>query len=232
MYCFLLFHLFLIWTPNNFLQDVELVERLNSSLAFFLNDLLSLMDRGFVFNLIRSYYKQVPVLPLFVFIIKHFASTYVFVSHTCAFNRLPTSFTQHRIPAPWMPWGWILSVSSAATSTTSSSTCHAPLSALRPPPRLPPPPPRHRCWSMMGGIHLYLGGIYSLHVFYIFPVFTFPFFIFTFLEFSIFQYGAGSKSGHNVWTLRPFSPATFPLWSAAYRTFPHPWSWWRRVGSK
>uniref|UniRef100_A0A673WJ18 Dedicator of cytokinesis 6 n=1 Tax=Salmo trutta TaxID=8032 RepID=A0A673WJ18_SALTR len=40
-------------------KDVELVERLNSSLAFFLNDLLSLMDRGFVFNLIRSYYKQI-----------------------------------------------------------------------------------------------------------------------------------------------------------------------------
>lgn len=39
---------------------MELVERLNSSLAFFLNDLLSLMDRGFVFNLMRSYYKQVP----------------------------------------------------------------------------------------------------------------------------------------------------------------------------
>uniref|UniRef100_A0A8C1QJ74 Dedicator of cytokinesis 6 n=1 Tax=Cyprinus carpio TaxID=7962 RepID=A0A8C1QJ74_CYPCA len=35
------------------------VKELNSSLAFFLNDLLSLMDRGFVFNLIRSYYKQV-----------------------------------------------------------------------------------------------------------------------------------------------------------------------------
>uniref|UniRef100_A0A673M914 Dedicator of cytokinesis protein 7-like n=1 Tax=Sinocyclocheilus rhinocerous TaxID=307959 RepID=A0A673M914_9TELE len=34
-------------------------EQLNSSLAFFLNDLLSLMDRGFVFNLVRSYYKQV-----------------------------------------------------------------------------------------------------------------------------------------------------------------------------
>lgn len=49
------------------LQDVELVERLNSSLAFFLNDLLSLMDRGFVFNLIRSYYKQVTVAPLPVF---------------------------------------------------------------------------------------------------------------------------------------------------------------------
>ncbi|XP_066529748.1 dedicator of cytokinesis protein 7-like isoform X4 [Hoplias malabaricus] len=40
-------------------KDVELVERLNSSLAFFLNELLSLMDRGFVFNLIRSYYKQI-----------------------------------------------------------------------------------------------------------------------------------------------------------------------------
>ncbi|XP_028841094.1 dedicator of cytokinesis protein 7 isoform X2 [Denticeps clupeoides] len=40
-------------------KDVELVERLNSSLAFFLNDLLSLIDRGFVFNLIRSYYKQI-----------------------------------------------------------------------------------------------------------------------------------------------------------------------------
>uniref|UniRef100_A0A672RE70 Dedicator of cytokinesis 6 n=1 Tax=Sinocyclocheilus grahami TaxID=75366 RepID=A0A672RE70_SINGR len=34
-------------------------EQLNNSLAFFLNDLLSLMDRGFVFNLVRSYYKQV-----------------------------------------------------------------------------------------------------------------------------------------------------------------------------
>ncbi|KAK7940498.1 hypothetical protein WMY93_003824 [Mugilogobius chulae] len=40
-------------------KDVELMERLNSSLAFFLNDLLSLMDRGFVFNLIRTYYKQI-----------------------------------------------------------------------------------------------------------------------------------------------------------------------------
>lgn len=49
------------------LQDVELVERLNSSLAFFLNSLLSLMDRGFVFNLIRSYYKQVPRVSLHFF---------------------------------------------------------------------------------------------------------------------------------------------------------------------
>uniref|UniRef100_A0A8D2LI61 Dedicator of cytokinesis 6 n=1 Tax=Varanus komodoensis TaxID=61221 RepID=A0A8D2LI61_VARKO len=41
-------------------KDVELVEHLNQSLAFFLNDLLSIMDRGFVFLLLRSYYKQNP----------------------------------------------------------------------------------------------------------------------------------------------------------------------------
>ncbi|KAL7988367.1 hypothetical protein Chor_007286 [Crotalus horridus] len=40
-------------------KDVELVEHLNSSLAFFLNDLLSFMNRGFVFDLLRSYYKQI-----------------------------------------------------------------------------------------------------------------------------------------------------------------------------
>uniref|UniRef100_A0A672J8Z7 Dedicator of cytokinesis 7 n=1 Tax=Salarias fasciatus TaxID=181472 RepID=A0A672J8Z7_SALFA len=43
-------------------QDLELVERLNTSLAFFLNDLLSVMDRGFVFTLIRAYWKQNPTL--------------------------------------------------------------------------------------------------------------------------------------------------------------------------
>lgn len=38
-----------------------MVERLNTSLAFFLNDLLSIMDRGFVFGLIKTCYKQVNV---------------------------------------------------------------------------------------------------------------------------------------------------------------------------
>uniref|UniRef100_A0A8C3CQ47 Dedicator of cytokinesis 7 n=1 Tax=Cairina moschata TaxID=8855 RepID=A0A8C3CQ47_CAIMO len=41
------------------LSDTEMVERLNTSLAFFLNDLLSIMDRGFVFSLIKTCYKQV-----------------------------------------------------------------------------------------------------------------------------------------------------------------------------
>lgn len=36
-----------------------MIERLNTSLAFFLNDLLSIMDRGFVFSLIKACYKQV-----------------------------------------------------------------------------------------------------------------------------------------------------------------------------
>uniref|UniRef100_A0A6I8NBE1 Dedicator of cytokinesis 6 n=1 Tax=Ornithorhynchus anatinus TaxID=9258 RepID=A0A6I8NBE1_ORNAN len=43
---------------SRYQKDAELAERLNTSLAFFLNDLLSLVDRGFVFNLIRAYYKQ------------------------------------------------------------------------------------------------------------------------------------------------------------------------------
>uniref|UniRef100_A0A8B9TTV8 Dedicator of cytokinesis 7 n=1 Tax=Anas platyrhynchos TaxID=8839 RepID=A0A8B9TTV8_ANAPL len=53
--------------PERFMDDVnalvstiaEMVERLNTSLAFFLNDLLSIMDRGFVFSLIKTCYKQV-----------------------------------------------------------------------------------------------------------------------------------------------------------------------------
>ncbi|XP_060723565.1 dedicator of cytokinesis protein 7 isoform X9 [Tachysurus vachellii] len=44
---------------SRFQKDLELVERLNTSLAFFLNDLLSVMDRGFVFCLIKTYWKQV-----------------------------------------------------------------------------------------------------------------------------------------------------------------------------
>ena len=41
------------------LGSFQLSERLNSSLAFFLHDLLSVMDRGFVFTLVRIYMKEV-----------------------------------------------------------------------------------------------------------------------------------------------------------------------------
>ncbi|XP_030052865.1 dedicator of cytokinesis protein 6 isoform X2 [Microcaecilia unicolor] len=44
---------------SRYQKDMELTERLNTSLAFFLNDLLSLIDRGYVFVLIRTYYKQI-----------------------------------------------------------------------------------------------------------------------------------------------------------------------------
>ena len=37
---------------------MQLIQSLNSSLAFFLFDLLSIMDRGYVFALIRTYCKQ------------------------------------------------------------------------------------------------------------------------------------------------------------------------------
>ena len=36
-----------------------MIEHLNASLAFFLHDLLSVMDRGFVFTLIRTHMKDV-----------------------------------------------------------------------------------------------------------------------------------------------------------------------------
>ncbi|XP_048457854.1 dedicator of cytokinesis protein 7 isoform X8 [Rhincodon typus] len=44
---------------TRFQKDIELIERLNVSLAFFLNDLFSVMDRGFVFSLTKTYWKQV-----------------------------------------------------------------------------------------------------------------------------------------------------------------------------
>lgn len=53
------YHLLFVFHFKSLSQDTEMVERLNTSLAFFLNDLLSVMDRGFVFSLIKTCYKQV-----------------------------------------------------------------------------------------------------------------------------------------------------------------------------
>merc|ERR1712106_1078970 len=39
-------------------RDIRFVQNINSVLAFFLGDLLSVMDRGYVFGLIRNYCKQ------------------------------------------------------------------------------------------------------------------------------------------------------------------------------
>lgn len=43
---------------SRYTKDGRLTSSLNNSLAFFLFDLLSIMDRGFIFGLIRTYYKQ------------------------------------------------------------------------------------------------------------------------------------------------------------------------------
>uniref|UniRef100_A0A674NJ54 Dedicator of cytokinesis 8 n=1 Tax=Takifugu rubripes TaxID=31033 RepID=A0A674NJ54_TAKRU len=43
---------------SSFFQEVEQAEKVNISLAFFLYDLLSLMDRGFVFQLVKNYCNQ------------------------------------------------------------------------------------------------------------------------------------------------------------------------------
>lgn len=51
-----------MWTDRSLCpQDMKLAERLNASLAFFLCDLLSIADRGYVFSLVRAHYKQVCV---------------------------------------------------------------------------------------------------------------------------------------------------------------------------
>lgn len=58
----LLFNFLLICFYLHLMQDVRAMQLLNASLAFFLQDLLSLMDRGYVFALIRNYCKQVSLL--------------------------------------------------------------------------------------------------------------------------------------------------------------------------
>ncbi|XP_070194616.1 dedicator of cytokinesis protein 7-like isoform X3 [Littorina saxatilis] len=43
---------------DRYIKEPPLIKSLNTSLAFFLHDLLSLMDRGFVFQLIKEYIKR------------------------------------------------------------------------------------------------------------------------------------------------------------------------------
>uniref|UniRef100_A0A3B4CPG9 Dedicator of cytokinesis 6 n=1 Tax=Pygocentrus nattereri TaxID=42514 RepID=A0A3B4CPG9_PYGNA len=94
-------------------KDVELVERLNSSLAFFLNDLLSLMDRGFVFNLIRSYYKQVCVNTM---IQTHFSLRMDFIRIVCSHEHYVT------LNLPCSTLSPPASPSPSTSSTTSQSS--------------------------------------------------------------------------------------------------------------
>uniref|UniRef100_A0A8C2NIG0 Dedicator of cytokinesis 7 n=1 Tax=Capra hircus TaxID=9925 RepID=A0A8C2NIG0_CAPHI len=84
---------------SRFQKDTEMVERLNTSLAFFLNDLLSVMDRGFVFSLIKTCYKQVKY---------NYHEHYVTLNLPCSLLTPPAS------PSP--------SVSSATSQSSGFST--------------------------------------------------------------------------------------------------------------
>lgn len=44
---------------NRELKDLKLIHSLNNSIAYFIRDLLSIMDRHYVFNLIKIYFKQI-----------------------------------------------------------------------------------------------------------------------------------------------------------------------------
>lgn len=51
---------------------------LNTSLAFFINDCLSLMDRGFVFSLIKIYCKEVCLIIYIIYILCYFVLFFIF----------------------------------------------------------------------------------------------------------------------------------------------------------
>lgn len=70
-------------------KENEQAEKMNISLAFFLYDLLSLMDRGFVFNLIRHYCNQVSVPPSKPFC--SFSCNVMFVAMVCCLIHYPVS---------------------------------------------------------------------------------------------------------------------------------------------
>ena len=59
------------------LQDGNLARKLNTSLAFFVHDAFSLMDRGFVFTLIKTYLKKVScgsvILKMMIIVLSSFS---------------------------------------------------------------------------------------------------------------------------------------------------------------
>lgn len=79
-----------------YLQDFVLCRKLNSSLAFFLFDLLSLIDRGFVFEMIRHYCKEVCTLNLYFYKLFSLAPSLV-GSNNALFH---SSFTRCTIKRP------------------------------------------------------------------------------------------------------------------------------------
>lgn len=65
-------------------KETEQAEKINISLAFFLYDLLSLMDRGFVFNLIKHYCNQVSVPSDLALLFLSFPSDVMLIAMACS----------------------------------------------------------------------------------------------------------------------------------------------------
>uniref|UniRef100_S4RVQ6 Dedicator of cytokinesis 7 n=1 Tax=Petromyzon marinus TaxID=7757 RepID=S4RVQ6_PETMA len=108
---------------SRFQKDIELIERLNVSLAFFLNDLFSIMDRGFVFNLIKTYFKQVsskinslPTPNVLISLKLEFLRIICSHEHYVTLNLPCSSLSPPSSPSP--------SVSSATSQSSGFSSVH------------------------------------------------------------------------------------------------------------
>ncbi|XP_063618134.1 dedicator of cytokinesis protein 7 [Cydia splendana] len=102
-------------------KNSRLTQSLNNSLAFFLFDLVSIADRGYVFNLIRSYHKQMSAK------IASLPDAVPLVQYKLAFLRIICSH-EHYV-ALNLPWG----SSSGAASPAPSVHSHASHSSAPPP---------------------------------------------------------------------------------------------------
>lgn len=88
------------------LTEPKQAQALNSSLAFFLFDLLSIMDRGFVFGLVKTYYKEISSRCYTVSDLIHFKLDFLRIicshEHFVALN-LPFATPYTTLSAPCSP---------------------------------------------------------------------------------------------------------------------------------
>uniref|UniRef100_A0A8C1C7Q8 Dedicator of cytokinesis 8 n=1 Tax=Cyprinus carpio carpio TaxID=630221 RepID=A0A8C1C7Q8_CYPCA len=102
-----------ITTIVNVVTELEQAEKVNISLAFFLYDLMSLMDRGFVFQLVKNYCNQVLHVNISTLISMRLEFLRVLCSHEHYLNL--SLFFSSPASAPASP--------SLSTSSQNSSSC-------------------------------------------------------------------------------------------------------------
>lgn len=87
-------------------NDIKMAQSLNASLAFFIFDLFSIMDRGFVFGLIKVYYKVIIAKSLTIPDLIHYKLDFLRIvcshEHFVALN-LPFATPYTLISAPCSP---------------------------------------------------------------------------------------------------------------------------------